>query len=231
MSTVEVRVALSELAHAYRQGDTQVQVLDGVSESFTAGEFSVLLGRSGSGKTTLLHLIAGLAATRHGDIHLMGNRLAGLTEKARAALRRRHIGMVFQHYNLVPTLCAWENVALPMTLLGMRLSQARSRAIDELATLGLAAIAQRMPEQLSGGEQQRVAIARAMCHRPAVLLADEPTGNLDLDTALDVVTRLVELARAHGTTLIMATHSLEVAGHADRVLRIAGGRLQAASPP
>ncbi len=226
MSTAEVRVALVGLTHSYRQGGSRVQVLDEVSQSFLAGEFAVLLGRSGSGKTTLLHLVGGMEAIQHGEIHLLGNRLAGLDEPARAALRRRHVGMVFQHYNLVPTLCAWENVALPMTLLGMRLADARRRALDELGVLGLDAVAQRMPDQLSGGEQQRVAIARALCHRPAVLLADEPTGNLDLDTAIDVVTRLVALARAHGTTLIMATHSLEVAGHADRVLRIAGGRLQ-----
>lgn len=231
MSPAEVRVALVELTHTYRQGGSAVQVLNGVSHSFRAGEFSVLLGRSGSGKTTLLNLIGGMEATQQGDIHLLGNRMAGLNEPGRAALRRRHVGMVFQHYNLVPTLCAWENVALPMTLLGVPLVEARRRAIDELATLSVAAMAKRMPDQLSGGEQQRVAIARALCHRPAVLLADEPTGNLDLDTAIDVVTRLVALSRVHGTTLIMATHSLEVAGHADRVLRIAGGQLQAASAP
>lgn len=231
MSTAEVRVALVDLTHTYLQGGSCIRVLDGISESFRAGEFSVLLGRSGSGKTTLLNLIGGMEATQQGDIQLLGNSLAGLNEPRRAALRRRHVGMVFQHYNLVPTLCAWENVALPMTLLGVRLAEARRRAIDELATLGLDAMTQRMPDQLSGGEQQRVAIARALCHRPAVLLADEPTGNLDLDTAIDVVTRLVALGRAHGTTLIMATHSLEVAGHADRVLRIAGGELQPAAPP
>ncbi|MCC5869912.1 MAG: ABC transporter ATP-binding protein [Gammaproteobacteria bacterium] len=229
--TAEVRVALIELTHTYRQGGSLVRVLDGVSQSFHAGEFSVLLGRSGSGKTTLLNLIGGMEATQQGEIQLLGNSLVGLNEPGRAALRRRHVGMVFQHYNLVPTLCAWENVALPMTLLGVRLAEARRRATEELATLGLEAMAQRMPDELSGGEQQRVAIARALCHRPAVLLADEPTGNLDLDTAIDVVTRLVTLGRAHGTTLIMATHSLEVAGHADRVLRIAGGQLQVATAP
>ncbi|TVQ45574.1 MAG: ABC transporter ATP-binding protein [Gammaproteobacteria bacterium] len=231
MSAPEVRIALHEVSHAYRQGARRVQVLEGVTERFHAGEFAVLLGRSGSGKTTLLNLLGALEVPERGEIEMLGHRLSSADEASRAAFRRQHVGMVFQSYNLVPTLCAWENVALPLTLLGIPLAEAYPRALEELTRVALAELADRMPDQLSGGEQQRVAIARAIVHRPPILLADEPTGNLDLETALDVVARLVEVVRAHGITLLMATHSLEVAGHADRVLRLQGGRLVAAPPP
>lgn len=231
MEPTESRIVLHDVSHAYRQGGQRVPVLEGVSERFTTGEFAVLLGRSGSGKTTLLNLLAGLDVPEAGDIEVLGTRLPALDDSARAAFRRQSVGMVFQSYNLVPTLCAWENVALPLTLLGLPLGEARQRAVDELATLGLVGLAARMPHELSGGEQQRVAIARAIVHRPPVLLADEPTGNLDLETALDVVARLVEVVRAHDITLLMATHSLEVAGRADRLLRLQGGRLVEARHP
>jgi putative ABC transport system ATP-binding protein len=228
MNILPVRVELVGVSHAWGQGVRRVPVLEGVTERFGAGEFVVLLGRSGSGKTTLLQLIGGMEVPERGAIHVMGQPISACDESGRAELRRRYIGMVFQSFNLVPTLCAWENVALPLTLLGVALGEARARAQAQLTSLGLAGLAARMPEQLSGGEQQRVAIARAVCHRPPLLLADEPTGNLDLETAVDVVSQLVELGRLHGITLIMATHSLEVAGRADRVLRMVGGRLVAA---
>lgn len=231
MEPAESRIVLRDVSHAYCQGGRRVAVLEGVSERFTTGEFAVLLGRSGSGKTTLLNLLAGLDIPEAGDIEVLGTRLPTLDDAARAAFRRQSVGMIFQSYNLVPTLCAWENVALPLTLLGLPLGEARLRAVDELATLGLVGLEARMPHELSGGEQQRVAIARAIVHRPPVLLADEPTGNLDLETALDVVARLVEVVRAHDITLLMATHSLEVAGRADRLLRLQGGRLVEARHP
>ncbi len=225
MSSPDIRIALHDVSHAYRQAARRVPVLAGVTERFSAGEFAVLLGRSGSGKTTLLHLLGALEVPERGEIEMLGSRVSSADEATRAAFRRQHVGMVFQSYNLVPTLCAWENVALPLTLLGTPLAEARPRAIEELDRLGLSGLEMRMPDQLSGGEQQRVAIARAIVHRPPILLADEPTGNLDLETALDVVARLVDVVRTHGITLLMATHSREVVGHADRVLRLQGGRL------
>lgn len=219
---------LRGVRQAYRQGDTRVTVLDGVAEDFAPGEFVVLLGRSGSGKTTLLNLLAGLQRPDAGQIEVAGAAVHALDEAGAARLRRESLGIVFQAWNLVPTLSAAENVALPLTLNGQALPAAMQAAAEALDAVGLRAAADRMPDRLSGGEQQRVAIARAMVHRPRVLLADEPTGQLDLDTARDVVDRLQTLVRLHGSALIMATHSLEVAGRADRVLRLTGGRLQPA---
>jgi putative ABC transport system ATP-binding protein len=226
MNSSSACVELCAVSHGYRQGQARVRVLENVTETFRLGEFAVLLGRSGSGKTTLLNLVAGMEVPDSGEIRVMGEAVSTLPESDRAAFRRRHVGVVFQAFTLVPTLCAWENVALPLTLLGTALGPARRQAVEELERLGLGGLAMRRPAELSGGEQQRVAIARAVVHRPPLLLADEPTGNLDLETALEVVSRLVELVRDHRITLLMATHSLEVAGHADRTLAMVSGRLQ-----
>jgi len=190
------------------------------------GEFVVIVGRSGSGKSTLLNLIGGLDFASSGEIWLLGQSLSELTEEQRATIRCRSLGFVFQFFNLIPTLTVSENIRLPLALNGVSKEEAKTRSGHLLHELGMADCSKRFPEELSGGEQQRIAIARAMAHKPAVVLADEPTGNLDLDTARDVLKLLDRTCRAQGTTLIMATHSREVIGLADRVLTIRGSQLE-----
>ncbi len=191
-----------------------------------AGEFIVIVGRSGSGKSTLLNLIGGLDYPSGGTIEVLGESLASLTEEQRSQLRCRALGFVFQFFNLIPTLTVAENIRLPMALNGVSRAEADEKAESLLADLELSGCGNRFPEELSGGEQQRIAIARAMAHQPAIVLADEPTGNLDLDTARDVIELLDQSCRAQGTTLIMATHSHEVMGIADRVLTIRDAHLE-----
>jgi len=190
------------------------------------GEFVVIVGRSGSGKSTLLNLIGGLDFASSGEIWLLGQSLTELTEEQRARIRCRSLGFVFQFFNLIPTLTVNENIRLPLALNGVSKEEAKIRSDHLLHELGMADCSKRFPEELSGGEQQRIAIARAMAHKPAIVLADEPTGNLDLDTARDVIELLDRTCRAQGTTLIMATHSREVIGLADRVLTIRGSQLE-----
>ncbi|MFP6828849.1 MAG: ABC transporter ATP-binding protein [Gammaproteobacteria bacterium] len=190
------------------------------------GEFVVIVGRSGSGKSTLLNLIGGLDFASSGEIWLLGQSLTELTEEQRATIRCRSLGFVFQFFNLIPTLTVNENIRLPLALNGVSKEEAKIRSDHLLHELGMADCSKRFPEELSGGEQQRIAIARAMAHKPAIVLADEPTGNLDLDTARDVIELLDRTCRAQGTTLIMATHSREVIGLADRVLTIRGSQLE-----
>lgn len=200
-------------------------VLTDANLEIQAGEFIVIIGRSGSGKSTLLNLIGGLDFPSSGDIEILGQSLAGLSEEQRARIRCQSLGFVFQFFNLIPTLTVAENVRLPMALNNVGKDAAKTRAGKLLRELGMADCGERFPEELSGGEQQRIAIARAMAHRPAIVLADEPTGNLDLDTARDVVELLDSTCRSQGTTLVMATHSREVIGLADRVLTIRGSHL------
>ncbi|HUL83377.1 MAG TPA: ABC transporter ATP-binding protein [Gammaproteobacteria bacterium] len=198
-------------------------VLAGASASIDPGEFVVVLGRSGSGKSTLLRLIGGLESPDGGAVLIDGRDLVGLAEAARARLRRSSLGFVFQFFNLIPTLTAGENVELPLALNGLRGENARKRSAELLAELDVAACTDRFPEEISGGEQQRVAIARALVHEPKVVLADEPTGNLDLETARQVLELLTTTCRRRQTTLIMATHSREAAALADRVFTISNG--------
>ena len=200
-------------------------MLEGASAAIQAGEMVVLLGRSGSGKSTLLHLGAGLDLPDSGDVLLEGRSLPGMTERERARLRRDRVGFVFQAFNLIPTLTVEENLLLPIELRGAVDSAARQRALEILDAVGLADRQKSFPDRLSGGEQQRVAIARALAHDPALVLADEPTGNLDLDTGLEVLELLDRLTRRLGKTLVMVTHGAEVVGMADRVFRLDHGRL------
>jgi len=201
------------------------RVLDGVTGRIEAGEFVVVLGRSGSGKSTLLNLLGGLERPDAGAVRLDGESIFTLNDRRLTLLRRHRIGVVFQGYNLVPTLTVAENLALPLELTG----QPVGNHIDQwLERVGLAGFASRMPDQLSGGEAQRVAIARALIHGPQLILADEPTGNLDLDNAEQVVGLLESLCRAEGRTLVMVTHSREVVGRVDRVCSIRDGQLVAA---
>jgi putative ABC transport system ATP-binding protein len=195
-------------------------VLSGIELSVEAGEVIVFVGRSGSGKSTLLRILGGLELPTAGSVIHDGIDIVKLNETERSVFRRRRLGFVFQFFNLLPTLTACENVCLPLTLNGAHNSDAAVKATRLLAELGVAEAAGRFPDELSGGEQQRVAIARALVHEPALVIADEPTGNLDAETAFQVLEVLSTNCRARGTTLVMATHSDEVIGRADRVLRV-----------
>jgi putative ABC transport system ATP-binding protein len=218
----EGRVELVDVAKAY---GSQV-VLERASVSIAAGSFVVVVGRSGSGKSTLLRLIGGLESPDSGAVRIGRHEYGLLSESARANLRRSAIGFVFQFFNLIPTLTVAENVELPLALNKTPRVDARRQSMELLATLDVATCADRFPEELSGGEQQRVAIARAVIHQPKLVLADEPTGNLDLETARHVLGLLQSTCRRRGATLLMATHSREVGGLADRVLSIRNGRIE-----
>jgi len=219
------QVKLERVSKSYYPAGTAPRVLDAVNSEFAPGEFVVLVGRSGSGKSTLLNLIGAIDTPTAGEIYIDDLALSALDETGRALLRRRRIGFVFQFFNLIPTLTATENLQLPLELNGVAGAAATECVTKWLAAVGLAGYGQRFPEELSGGEQQRVAIARALVHDPGLVLADEPTGNLDLETATAMIALLDRLCRDSGTTLVMATHSREVIGLADRVLTIRGGRL------
>ena len=189
------------------------------------GEFAVLIGRSGSGKSTLLNLLSGIDQPSSGEVVIDGVAISSLSERERTLFRRDHIGFVFQFFNLIPTLTVAENLLLPLELKGKVRPEQRQAALDLLAEVGLADRAESYPDRLSGGEQQRVAVARALAHDPLLVLADEPTGNLDLETGLQVLEILDRLTRRAGKTMVMVTHSPEVVGMADRVFRIEDCRL------
>ena len=218
---------VENLAREYFTGSTRQVVFDRLTFSLGQGETVALLGASGSGKTTLLNLISGIDTPDSGKVLLDGVDVHALAEPERTLLRRQHIGFVFQFFNLIPTLKVGENVALPLELLGEEESDAEQRAATLLEDVGLGGLSRRYPETLSGGEQQRAAIARALAHRPALLLADEPTGNLDEDTGDRIIQLLTDLARQQGTTMLLVTHSNRVAQAADRVLRLSHGRVEA----
>ena len=222
------QIVLRQVSKAYDAADRGPPVLDGVDISIAQGEFVVLVGRSGSGKSTLLNLIGAIDVQTAGEIFIDGVELGSLDESARGLLRRRQLGFVFQFFNLIPTLTVAENLLLPLELNGRTGAAATRRVKEMLMEIGLAGRANRFPDELSGGEQQRVAIARAIVHEPSIVLADEPTGNLDLETAHSVIGLLDRLCRDAGLTLVMATHSLEVIGLADRVLTIRAGRVHEA---
>ena len=222
---VGAQVKLERVSKSYHPAAAAPKVLDEVNVEIGDGEFVVLVGRSGSGKSTLLNLIGAIDTPTSGEIYIDDLALSALDETGRALLRRRRIGFVFQFFNLIPTLTAAENLQFPLELNGVTGTAAIQRVADWLAAVGLADYGHRFPEELSGGEQQRVAIARALVHAPGIVLADEPTGNLDLETATSVIALLDRLCRGTGTTLVMATHSREVIGLADRVFAIRGGCL------
>ena len=218
-------VELRQLCKTYREGEAERVVLRDVSVTIASGEIVVLVGRSGSGKSTLLNLIAGIDRPTAGTVAVNGTDLTALDEQARTRFRRRHIGFVFQFFNLIPLLTVEENLLLPLDLNGRADAEGVARARGLLERVGLAGRGDSFPERLSGGEQQRVAIARALIHDPALILADEPTGNLDADTAASVLDLLDALAREAGRTVLMATHSREVIGVADRIFTMQRGAL------
>ena len=218
-------VEVTDLSKAFEEGDHYRMVLDSVSGVFSAGEFVVLLGKSGSGKSTLLNLISGIERPTSGSVSIDGISITDLRERERTLFRRDHIGFIFQFFNLIPTLTVLENVTLPQELAGRGAKDVSERAKALLARVGLADRLDSFPDKLSGGEQQRVAIARALAHDPLLVLADEPTGNLDEETGDLVLELLLELTRSANKTLIMATHNAEVVPLADRVFSIHDGRL------
>jgi len=218
-------VELRGVTKRYREGDGERVVFRDADAAIRPGEIAVLVGRSGSGKSTLLNLIAGIDRPSAGTVLVDGIDLGRLSEGERTRLRRRHIGFVFQSFNLLPVLTAEENVLLPLELNGVDGPAARARARALLDRVGLADRAGSFPDRLSGGEQQRLAIARALAHEPPLVLADEPTGNLDAETAAVVVELLDALVRERGTTVVMVTHSREVIGVADRVFAVQHARL------
>ena len=218
-------VLLQSVNKEYREGSAARVVLREADLEIARGEVVVILGRSGSGKSTLLNLISGIDLPSSGRVEVAGNDLASLSEHQRTLLRRHLIGFIFQFFNLIPTLTVEENILLPLELSGLLDREQRRRALLRLDSMGLGDRRGSYPDVLSGGEQQRVAIARALAHDPPLLLADEPTGNLDADTAEQILQLLMEALRGSGKTLVVATHSREVAALADRVLRVFDGRL------
>ena len=224
--TVQSVLRFRDLRRAFREGGCDRVVLDGVTAELAPGESVALLGRSGSGKSTLLNLIGGIDRPDAGEVVINGVSLGTLSERDRTLFRRRHIGFVYQFFNLVPTLTALENVRLPAELNGWSVAEASARALRTLEQVGLADRAETFPERLSGGEQQRVAIARALVHDPLLVLADEPTGNLDSETGQQVTGLLRRMVSEAGGTLIVVTHSPEVAATADRVWTLEDGHLQ-----
>jgi putative ABC transport system ATP-binding protein len=221
----EPLIRLDRVCKSFEEGGRERVVLHEVSAEFAHGEFVVLIGKSGSGKSTLLNLVSGIDIPTAGEIWVGGQALTRLSEHQRTLFRRRAIGFVFQFFNLVPTLTVLENMLLPLELNGRTSARDRACALDLLDQVGLADRRDAYPDRLSGGEQQRVAVARALVHDPLLVLADEPTGNLDLETGKQVLDLLDTLTRRAGKNLLMVTHSPEVVGLADRVFRIAEGRL------
>ena len=215
-----------DLYKTYNEGDLALRIFDGVSLDIREGEFFALLGASGSGKSTLLNLLSGIDKPDRGRIVIEGTDITALNDSQQTLYRRDHIGIVFQFFNLIPTLTVLENITLPKELAGSRQKTTEPRARALLEQVGLASRADTFPDKLSGGEQQRVAIARALLHEPKLVFADEPTGNLDEDTGAQVLDLLLRLTCRAGKTLVMATHSMEIVRFADRVCRIHDGQLQ-----
>jgi len=213
------------ISKQYHVGETIVHALAGVDLTVEQGEFVVVIGPSGSGKSTLLHLLGGLDAPTEGEVTLAGHRLSLLKDSEATVLRRRQVGFVFQFFNLLPTLTAEENVALPLLIDGRKLGDYRQRIEELLALVGLTERRHHKPDQLSGGEQQRVAIARALVTEPAIVLADEPTGNLDSRAGKEVLCLLRRAGNERGQTIVMVTHDPKAAGYADRIVFLKDGRI------
>ena len=219
MSILETK----DLHKIYGSGDTEVRALDGVNLSVENGEFVAIVGTSGSGKSTLLHMLGGLDRPTSGSVTVDGKDIFSLKDEALTIFRRRKIGFVFQSYNLVPVLNVYENIVLPIQLDGRKVEGAFIGQI--VKTLGLDGRLDALPSQLSGGQQQRVAIARALAAKPAIILADEPTGNLDSRTSQDVLSLLKVTSQKFSQTIVMITHNEEIAQMADRIIRIEDGRI------
>ena len=221
----EIEVRLRHLQRVYNEGQREHVVLDDISVDFVRGESVAIRGRSGSGKSTLLNLVGAIDAPDAGQVIVSGVELTNLSERDRTLFRREHIGFVHQAFNLIPTLSVADNIRFVLELNKIN-GRAASQRIDELlGSVGLSDRSESFPDVLSGGEQQRVAIARALCHRPSVLIADEPTGNLDDSTAETILMLLDELVHKNGGTMLIATHSARIASSCDRAYELHQGRL------
>lgn len=218
-------IELRDVTKAYSEGEATREVLTGATLTLHRGEFTVLLGRSGSGKSTLLNLISGIDLPTRGQVRVEGKDMATLSERERTLLRRERIGFVFQAFNLLPTLTVEENVRLPLELLGRPGAQVDARVKELLGRVGLGGRERSFPDRLSGGEQQRVAVARALAHTPPLLLADEPTGNLDETTGRQVLDLLEELIRRGNACALVVSHDEALAARADRTFVLEAGRL------
>jgi putative ABC transport system ATP-binding protein len=223
--TGTIQIRLRNLGRSYAEGEQQHKVLSNVSADFLKGESVAIRGRSGSGKSTLLNLISGIDAPDTGQVEVAGLNITTMTERDRTLFRRKHIGFVYQAFNLLPTLSVADNIRLVLELNGVPYSETADRIDELLRAVDLAERAESYPDVLSGGEQQRVAIARALCHSPSLLLADEPTGNLDEQNAEKVLLLLDKLVRKAGGTMIVATHSATIASYCDHVMELHDGKL------
>lgn len=219
-------IQIRRLARRYIEGEQQRNIFADLDLDIERGAFIALLGPSGCGKSTLLNLLGGIDLPDAGQIYIDGCSLTGMNERERTRFRRRHIGFVFQFFNLIPTLTVEENLLLPLELNGLTTLDQRNRALELLDNVGLGDRRNSFPERLSGGEQQRLSIARALVHSPWLLLADEPTGNLDAATGERILELLLKLHRQAGTTIVMVTHSQEVAARADRILVLNNGDIR-----
>ncbi|HEY7424691.1 MAG TPA: ABC transporter ATP-binding protein [Gemmataceae bacterium] len=229
--SMEPIVEVSDLHKFFRRGSEQIDVLNGLNLEVPEGEFLALMGPSGSGKTTLLNLIAGLDTPSRGTIRVGDQRISGMSEGKLAAWRTRHVGFVFQFYHLLPVLTAYENVELPLLLLPLSAAQRRQQVTTALELVGLSNRTRHRPGQLSGGQQQRVGIARAIVTDPTLLVADEPTGDLDARSAEDILNLMVALQKSLHKTILMVTHDPRAASRAERVLHLDKGRLVRETAP
>jgi putative ABC transport system ATP-binding protein len=219
-------VEIENLRKIYRVGDVKVVALDNVSLHISRGEICCILGTSGSGKTTLLNLMAGLEKPTRGSIRIHGTSIEKMNEAQLARFRRKHIGFIFQAYNLIPTFTALENVSLPLTFRGVKKETRELQALQMLTAVGLKSHSKHKPAQMSGGQQQRVGIARAFVSKPSLILADEPTGNLDSQTTREIMGMLTQMARANQQTLVIVTHDGDVAVYADKIVHVLDGRIE-----
>jgi putative ABC transport system ATP-binding protein len=222
-----LRIELRDVVRQYRVGDQDVRALDGVSLEFEGGQFVSIVGPSGAGKSTLLHLLGALDAPDSGSIVFDGSEIGRLSDEQRSEFRHHRVGFVFQFFNLLPTLSAWENVAVPKLLDGVRLGKVKSDAVRQLERVGLGDRTQHRPAELSGGQMQRVAVARALMMNPSLILADEPTGNLDSATGTSILELLAEVAHVEGGSrlVVMVTHNSDAAAATDRVVTLQDGRV------
>jgi putative ABC transport system ATP-binding protein len=218
-------INIQKITKSFEEGNKTRQVLTGADLTLPRGKFTAIIGRSGSGKSTLLNLISGIEQPDSGEIWINGTHLTALSEQERTLYRREQIGFVFQFFNLLPTLTVQENITLPLEINGITPAEARAKAVPLLEAVGLADRAKTFPDRLSGGEQQRVAIARALVNDPKIVLADEPTGNLDRTTGQLVLNLLDDLTRKANKNLIMVTHSISSAAQADTIYRLERGKL------
>ena len=231
MNSGDLALAAKGVSKSFAQGEKRLVVLRDIDLSVSPGEWVGVVGRSGAGKSTLLHILAGLTDADQGTVEIMGQALTGASPAERARIRNTRMGFVYQLHHLLPEFSALENVAVPLLLGGARFAQAAARARDLLADVGLAERLEHRPHQLSGGERQRVAVARALASAPAIVLADEPTGNLDRESAEGVVEVMSDLIRTTGTSFVVVTHDADLAGRGDKTLALLDGVLSPAGKP